>query len=246
MWPAPNFGTPNAEWVGKGGYYVLHTDNPELSAAIAMPHAGPGILPPYQERPKTWPVELKLSFDPKTDSGLFFPLLITLATEPAGNPALLTALNGSIPDLYKRNEDYAAHFFDKRLTAETPDAAFDRALRWAEISIDQGKVRLGDETGLIAGYYESGDSARPGYGWFFGRDSLWTSYAINSYGDFDLTRKASSFWFDGSARTAKSCTNSRKLRGWWTGNRRRIFMLLPILRHCSSWPWRITSPPAAM
>ena len=28
MWPAPNSGTPNAEWVEKGGYYVLHTDNP--------------------------------------------------------------------------------------------------------------------------------------------------------------------------------------------------------------------------
>ncbi|MBZ5624268.1 MAG: glycogen debranching protein, partial [Acidobacteriia bacterium] len=54
-------------------------------------------------------------------------------------------------------------------------------------------VRLGEETGLIAGYYESGDSARPGYGWFFGRDSLWTSYAINSYGDFDLTRQALEF-----------------------------------------------------
>ena len=188
MWPAANFGTPNAEWVEKGGYYVLHTDNPALSAAIAMPGAKPGILPPYQERPKTYPVELNLAFDPKTDSGLFFPLLIT-----AGSPETLAALNDSIPDLYQRTEDYYAHFFDKRLTAETPDSAFDRALRWAEISIDQGKVRVGDETGLIAGYYESGDSARPGYAWYFGRDSLFTSWAISSYGDFDLTRKALGF-----------------------------------------------------
>ena len=45
----------------------------------------------------------------------------------------------------------------------------------------------------MAGYYESGDSARPGYGWFFGRDSLWTSYAVNGYGDFALTRKALEF-----------------------------------------------------
>jgi hypothetical protein len=203
MWPAPNFGTPNAEWVEEGGYYVLHTDNPELSAAIAMPGAKPGILPPYQERPKTYPVELKLAFDPKADSGMFFPLLITLIPSRAGSPVIpaalnhnalnLTALNDGIPDLYKSNEDYYAHFFDKRLTSETPDSGFDRALRWAEIAIDQGKVRLGDETGLIAGYYESGDSARPGYGWFFGRDSLWTTYAINSYGDRELSRQALEF-----------------------------------------------------
>jgi hypothetical protein len=193
MWPAPNFGTPNAEWVEKGGYYMLHTDNPELTAAIAMPGAKPGILPPYQERPKTYPVELNLAFDPKTESGQFFPLLITLTSSPDACPALLAEFRADIPDLYRKNEEYYAHFFDRRLTSDTPDAAFDRALRWAEIAIDQGKVRLDDQTGLIAGYYESGDSARPGYAWFFGRDSLWTSYAIAGYGDFELTRQALEF-----------------------------------------------------
>jgi glycogen debranching enzyme len=33
-----------------------------------------------------------------------------------------------------------------------------------------------------------GDSARPGFGWFFGRDSLYTLYAINGYGDFALSK----------------------------------------------------------
>jgi glycogen debranching enzyme len=40
----------------------------------------------------------------------------------------------------------------------------------------------------VAGYYASGDSARPGFGWFFGRDALYTLYAIDSYGDFALAR----------------------------------------------------------
>jgi glycogen debranching enzyme len=44
------------------------------------------------------------------------------------------------------------------------------------------------ETALVAGYYSSADSARPGFGWFFGRDALYTLYAVNSYGDFALTR----------------------------------------------------------
>jgi glycogen debranching enzyme len=191
-WPAPNFGTPGAEWVSKGGYYVFHTDSPDFSGVLAMPRTEPGILAPYQERPHTYPTELKLAFDPKTDSGLFFPLIFALGDQ---KPALarLSALNSSIPELYRKTRDYYAHFFDTRLSSETPDHEFDRALRWAEIAIDQGKVRIHDETGLVAGYYESADSARPGYGWFFGRDSLWTSYAINGYGDFELTRTALEF-----------------------------------------------------
>ena len=38
-WPAPNFGTPSAEWVAEGGYYVFHTDNPDFSGALAMPRS---------------------------------------------------------------------------------------------------------------------------------------------------------------------------------------------------------------
>ncbi len=191
-WPAPNFGTPGAEWVAKGGYYVFHTDNPDLSGALAMPRTEPGILAPYQERPRTYPTEIKLAFDPKADSRLFFPLIFALGDQKS-TLARLAGLNNSIPELYRKTRDYYAHFFDTRLSSETPDPEFDRALRWAAISIDQGKVRFHDEIGLVAGYYESGDSARPGYGWFFGRDSLWTSYAINSYGDFALTRTALEF-----------------------------------------------------
>jgi hypothetical protein len=194
MWPAANFGSPNAEWVSQdGGYYVLHTDNPDFSAAVAMPRAQPGILPPYQERPQTYPVELKLSFDPKTDSGLFFPLLMALGDKTVAPARQLAALNDRVAEMCGKSQDYYAHFFDTRVTADTPDPEFDRALRWAEIAIDQGSVRFHDETGLVAGYYTSADSARPGYGWFFGRDALWTSYAVNSYGDFELTRKALEF-----------------------------------------------------
>lgn len=107
MWPAPNFGTPNAEWVANGGYYVLHTDNPEISAAIAMPHATPGILAPYQERPKTYPVELKLAFDPKTDSHLCFPLFIATVKTPASIPSTLTSLDQAVPELYRRTADHS-------------------------------------------------------------------------------------------------------------------------------------------
>jgi glycogen debranching enzyme len=98
-----------------------------------------------------------------------------------------------IPRLYRQTVDYYVHFFDRRLVVESPDTKLNEAFAWAEIAIDQAQVAHRDEIGLVAGYYESADSARPGYAWFFGRDTLWTTYAINSYGDFALTRRAINF-----------------------------------------------------
>jgi glycogen debranching enzyme len=200
MWPAPNYGPPGPEWVGdtKGGYYILHEDFPDLAAAIAMPGTRPGILAPFQEKPKVYPLQLILDFDPKRDAGQYFPLTMAVGTTPrtatkAALTARLAELNTHAQRLYEKTADYYAHFFDTRLTVESPDRKLDEALKWAEISIDQVKVRHGDEVGLVAGFYSSGDSARPGFGWFFGRDTLYTLFAVNSYGDFRLTRQALDF-----------------------------------------------------
>ena len=44
MWPQRSQGVPSAEWVkqGDGGFYVLHTDFPDLAGAVAMPNSQPG------------------------------------------------------------------------------------------------------------------------------------------------------------------------------------------------------------
>lgn len=194
LWPAPSFGRPNGEWIAQGesGVYMLHTDNPHFSAVVAMPRTRPGILVPYQEHPQTYPLELKLSYDPKRDQGSVYPLLMTIDSGDAAYQQA-ASLNSAVAKLYRETRDYYAHFFDTRVIAETPDRHVNEALQWAELAIDQMQVRYHDETGLVAGYYESADSARPGYAWFFGRDTLWTTYAINSYGDFALTRRALDF-----------------------------------------------------
>ena len=60
MWPERNEGVPGAEWVAgsgtSGGYYVLHSDYPDLAGAVTIPGTAPGILAPYQERPQVHPV----------------------------------------------------------------------------------------------------------------------------------------------------------------------------------------------
>ena len=228
MWPERNEGVPGMEWVAgphaaptarepgpsgsvsgvalpNHGYYVLHSDYPDLAAAVTIPGAEPGILAPYQERPQVHPVEFHLHIDPKRDRGRLFPLLMAagMRKEAATNQALgasLEHLNHSIADLYKTHDEAYKKLRANSVSIETPDKNLNEAFQWAVVSIEQLKAHPvdahsipTDETALVAGYYASADSARPGFGWFFGRDSLYTLYAINGYGDFALSKSELEF-----------------------------------------------------
>jgi glycogen debranching enzyme len=202
QWPAPNFGRPGASWIpsGSGGAYSLQTDNPAFFGLVAMPNAKAGPLRPYQERAKTEPVVFQFSYDPATDDGVFYPLLAAVSDgKTSGMTARkqlldrLIAQQSRVAEMYRSTSDFYSHFFDKRLTTSTPDHSLDAAMRWAEVSIEQARVATADGSGLAGGWSTSGDSARPGFGWFFGRDTLWTLYAVNSYGDFALSRNAMNF-----------------------------------------------------
>jgi glycogen debranching enzyme len=197
MWPMPGGGTPSAEWVQRGssGFYVLHTDFPDFAGAVALPGATSGIMAPYQERPQVHPLELKLHVDPKTDRGKVWPLLMAVGRtkEAATNVSLearLSEVNERLAGIYTAHVARYRAQAAELTSIRTPDAALDEDFGWAETSIGQlrAKAQPTGEMGLVAGYYESGDSARPGFGWFFGRDALYTVYAIDSYGDFGLAR----------------------------------------------------------
>jgi len=215
-WPAPNFGPASGSWVDRpgGGGYILNTSDPGLYGAVAMPGATHGDLRPYQERAEESPLALKFSYDPKQDDGRFYPLLCGVMDRvsrqhpsdpsPKSSPrtnddsedALLDkvlAANERVRELYSATADFYARFFDNRLDVTTPDPEFDKAVRWAEISIDQSRTPLPGGVGMTAGWLPAGATGRPGYGWFFGRDTLWSLYAVNSYGDFKLSRGALQF-----------------------------------------------------
>jgi glycogen debranching enzyme len=103
-------------------------------------------------------------------------------------------LCNSYPQLLADSAAYYANYLKDRVRLELPDSALQQAYEWAQISVLQSLVTnpfLG--TGLVAGYDVSGDDGRPGYDWFFGRDALWTSLALNAEGDFMTTRTALQF-----------------------------------------------------
>ena len=99
---------------------------------------------------------------------------------------------------YRGTQKHFEEFSAQHLSIDTPDQKLNQAFTWAEVAIDQLRVQTTPshaETALVAGFYTSGDSARPGFGWYFGRDALWTLYAVNSYGDYQLTRDQLNFLF---------------------------------------------------
>jgi glycogen debranching enzyme len=202
MWPQPSPGTPSAEWIKRdtSGFYVLHTDFPNLAGAVAMPSTQPGIMAPYQEKPQFHPLELKLHYDPRRDKDRYFPLLMAVVstTETATSAALqakLERLGAALQQTYFAHARRYNRMMEELTEIRTPDAGLNDAFSWAAISIEQlrTKVQPTGEVGLVAGYYSSGDSARPGFGWFFGRDALYTLYAVNGFGDFGLSRNELEF-----------------------------------------------------
>jgi glycogen debranching enzyme len=103
-------------------------------------------------------------------------------------------LLSSYSELEHNTADYYRAYLDKTVSLELPDQSLQQAYDWARISTMQGLVTnpyLG--TGLVAGYRTSGTGQRPGFAWFFGRDSEWTSFALNAEGDFASSRAALDF-----------------------------------------------------
>jgi glycogen debranching enzyme len=97
-------------------------------------------------------------------------------------------------ELQSESAKYYADYLERTVNVTLPDAQLQAAYDWSRVSVLQGLVTspyLG--TGLVAGYRTSGEGQRPGFAWFFGRDSLWTSFALNSAGDFATTRQALTF-----------------------------------------------------
>ena len=103
-------------------------------------------------------------------------------------------LISSYRELLRDSAQYYSDYLRRTVQLTLPDPQLQQAYDWSRISVIQGLATnpaLG--TGLVAGYRTSGASQRPGFAWFFGRDSFWTSFALNSEGDFSTTRTALEF-----------------------------------------------------
>ena len=190
MWPA-GLMTGYLGWDESAHLYTIGEETNRFVGLIGSPVARDVSVMPYQEEPRDVPVRFVIDAAP---NGMFIPIVIAGSVEGRVKArATYDKLLASAQSLYENNVNYYSRI-QETATVETPDERLNTAFAWAKVGVDKGIATnpfLG--TGLIAGFRTSGDSERPGFAWFFGRDALWTALAITSYGDYAATRTALDF-----------------------------------------------------
>ncbi len=123
--------------------------------------------------------------------------IIVIAASFTGNKdltSLYQRLLQDYPALLRDSATYYQDYLTHTVSVHVPDAEVEKAYDWSRISMLQSVVQnpfLGE--GLAAGFDISTGDYRPGYGWFFGRDTEWTSLALTAEGDFAHARSALDF-----------------------------------------------------
>jgi glycogen debranching enzyme len=194
MWPAGVM-TGSVGWNEKEHFYTIGEETNRFVGMIGSPTARDISVMPYQEEPRDVPVRFIIDAVPESFKSHFIPIVIagSIQGRPAAK-ATYDKLLGSAQSLYENNVAYYKRFQSETASILTPNQRLNTAFDWAKIGVDKGIATnplLG--TGLLAGFRTSGDSERPGYAWFFGRDALWTALAITSYGNYSATRTALDF-----------------------------------------------------
>jgi len=191
-WPAAIGGT-YLDWDAKRSVFVFGEETKRFSAIIGSPTAQDAHAAYETNYSSTGENSFRLGV---TQRGHEARLLVIAGSVTGIEDASQTyqRLSTSYADLLRDSAAYYRSYLARTVNLELPDAALQQAYDWARISTIQGLVTnpyLG--SGLVAGYRTSGTSQRPGFAWFFGRDSLWTSFALNAEGDYATTRTALEF-----------------------------------------------------
>jgi glycogen debranching enzyme len=194
MWPA-GLMTGNVDFNrNEKAYYIVEESN-RFVGIIGSPVLKDVSVMPYQEEPRDVPTRFVIDL---TDGSLrknYIPIVISGSVEGRGKAReTYQKLLDNIRPLYEQTVAHYRQLNEGALSITTPDERLNTAFAWAKVGIDKGLATnpfLG--TGLIAGFRTSGNSERPGFAWYFGRDALWTSFAINSYGDFAATKTSLEF-----------------------------------------------------
>ncbi|HSB61588.1 MAG TPA: amylo-alpha-1,6-glucosidase, partial [Vicinamibacteria bacterium] len=220
MWPA-GLMTPSLGWDEKRHVYRITEESGRFAGVLGSPGARDVSVMPYQEEPRDLPIRFRIEVSPEEAERSYVP--IVLAGSVTGRDAAQEAydrLLAAAPELYLRTVAHYKQLLEETMAVATPDPRLDESFAWAKVGVDKGLATnpmLG--TGLVAGYRASGDSERPGFAWFFGRDALWTALAMISYGDFASARTALAFlrgYQRGDGKVPHEISQSAALLPWFT------------------------------
>src|SRR5229473_4992796 len=191
-WPAA-LGATYLDWSAQQRAFYFGEEQRKFSALVGSPTA----TEPRSEFQTNYSERQESSFRLGPTAKGRESKLIVIAGSLEGRAAAEKTyqhLTADYAQLLKDSSEYYRTYLEKTVSVELPDTQIQQAYDWARVSMLQGMVTnplLG--TGLVAGYRTSGESQRPGFAWFFGRDSFWTSFALNAAGDFSNARTALAF-----------------------------------------------------
>jgi glycogen debranching enzyme len=191
-WPAA-LGATFIDWLPEQNAFYFGEEQKKFAALIGSPTA----TQPREEFQTNYAQSEESSFRLGVTPKGKQTKIIVIAGSTEGLAAAQKSyqhLASSYEDLLRESAQYYQDYLRNTVRVTLPDQQLQHAFDWARISTVQGLVTnpfLG--TGLVAGYRTSGESQRPGFAWFFGRDSFWTTMALNAEGDFATTRAALNF-----------------------------------------------------
>jgi len=189
MWPA-GLGGQYSYWDNQKKYFVISEGTRRNVALVGSPvgerfSSGPAHALPEGD------MKIRIRAEPEASKRTFFPIFVS-ASHSGRRLAddVYSRLGKDLEKLYLDKFHHTDRLLNEQLSVQTPNALLNQAFQWAKVSVDEAFVcnpQLG--CGLVAGYGLSGRSERPGFAWYFGGDTFFNSWAINSYGDFNVTRQ---------------------------------------------------------
>ncbi|NIA12276.1 MAG: hypothetical protein GWP10_21795, partial [Nitrospiraceae bacterium] len=188
MWPYPKgiLGELVYFWDEEGKAFAVRTEDGEFSAMIGCSAASRGSV----DRGKgEFSIETPL---PIGRSHVLFVAAggaIPLPEARSVYDKLMRAAEGEYQIVVEHHRKLEEEYF----SVKSPDPEFDLAYSWAKVGLDKMYARVpGVGAGFFSGYGPSRPTefsdGRPGYAWYFGRDSEWMSFAALGCGDFESVR----------------------------------------------------------
>lgn len=195
-WPA-SIGPSHFAWDSAQRAFVFAAQDYPYVALVGSPTAGDPKLPRLEEDDRNDSSSAESSFLlGVTHRGKDHKLVCLSASLRSQDDAAETyaRLMRRTKTLMREATNYYRDYLGRTLNLDLPDAEMQQAYDWARIDLLQAMVENPlAGAGLIAGYGSSGESERPGFDWFFGRDALWSALALNSAGDFSDAKAALEF-----------------------------------------------------
>ncbi|HEX8117442.1 MAG TPA: GH116 family glycosyl hydrolase, partial [Pyrinomonadaceae bacterium] len=213
--------TGSLSWDEKQSAYFVYEETGRFAGMIGSPAARDVSVMPYQEEPRDVPAEFRMEVSPSELKSNLIPVVIAGSVKGRDEArATYARLLSSARALYEKNVEHYRRLLEETTEVETPDERVNEAFAWAKVGIDKGFVEnplLG--RGLVAGFRTAGESERPGFAWFFGRDALWTALALDSYGDFEGVRTSLDFlkkYQRADGKVPHEISQSASLVPWFT------------------------------